>query len=68
MGGVRWHYDWNGDEWFHLRRVSVFYDETKEGGCTTTVYADEPRELHEIHEPDGNPITFKRIRQKNKYE
>ncbi len=68
MGGVRRHYDWNGNEWFHLWRVSVFNDETKEGGCTTTVHADEPRELHDIHESDGNPITFKRIRQKNKYQ
>ncbi len=28
----------------------MFYDETEEGGCTTTVHADEPRELHGIHE------------------
>ena len=34
----------------------VFYDNMKEGGCTTTVHADEPRELHEIHEPDDNPV------------
>ncbi len=34
----------------------MVYNDTKEGGCTTTVHADEPRELHEIHEPDGNPV------------
>jgi hypothetical protein len=32
MGGVRLHPDWNGNKWFHLRRVSMFYGETKEGG------------------------------------
>ncbi len=68
MGGVRRRPDWNGNEQFHLRRVSVFYDKTKEGGYTTTVHADEPRELHDVHETDGNPVTFKRIRQKNKYQ
>jgi hypothetical protein len=31
----------------------VFYDDTKEGGCTTTVHADEPRALHGVHETDG---------------
>ena len=31
----------------------MFYDDTKEGGCTTTVHADEPRELHGVHETDG---------------
>ncbi len=46
----------------------MFYDETKEGGCTTTVHADEPRELQDVHETNGNPVTFKRIRQKNKYQ
>ena len=30
----------------------VFYDDTKEGGCTTTVHADEPRALHGVHETD----------------
>jgi hypothetical protein len=32
----------------------MFYDETEEGGCTTTVHADEPRELHGVLETDGN--------------
>jgi hypothetical protein len=31
----------------------VFYDDTKGGGCTTTVHADEPRALHGVHETDG---------------
>jgi hypothetical protein len=48
MGGVRRRPDWNGNKWFHLRRVSVFYGEMKEGGCTTTVHADKLGELHEL--------------------
>ncbi len=31
----------------------VFYDDTKEGGCTTTVHADDPRTLHGVHETDA---------------
>jgi hypothetical protein len=31
----------------------VFYDDTKEGGCTTTVHADEPRALHGVIETDA---------------
>ena len=31
----------------------VFYDDTKEGGCTTIVHADEPRALHGVHETDA---------------
>ncbi len=31
----------------------VFYDDTKEGGCTTTVHADEPRALHGVQETDS---------------
>jgi helix-turn-helix protein len=31
----------------------MFYGETKEGGCTTTVHADEPGELHGVHETDA---------------
>ena len=31
----------------------MFYGETKEGGCTTTVHADEPRALHGVHETDA---------------
>jgi hypothetical protein len=31
----------------------VFYDDMKEGGCTTTVHADEPRALHGVHETDA---------------
>ncbi len=31
----------------------MFYDDTKEGGCTTTVHADEPRALHGAHETDA---------------
>jgi hypothetical protein len=33
-----------------------FYDETKEGGCTTTVHADEPGKTHEINETDDNDL------------
>jgi hypothetical protein len=40
------------------------FDETKEGGCAITVHADEPRELHEIHKPNGNPENFKRTRKR----
>jgi hypothetical protein len=32
------------------------YDETKEGGCTITVYADEPGETHDINETDDNGL------------
>ena len=31
----------------------MFYDDTKEGGCTTTVHTDEPRALHGVHETDA---------------
>ncbi len=31
----------------------MFYDDTKEGGCTTTVHANEPRALHGVHETDA---------------
>ncbi len=31
----------------------MFYDDTKEGGCTTTVHAAEPRALHGVHETDA---------------
>jgi hypothetical protein len=31
----------------------VFYDDTKEGGCTITVQADKPRDLQH-NEKDGN--------------
>ena len=31
----------------------MFDDDTKEGGCTTTVHADEPRALHGVHETDA---------------
>ena len=31
----------------------MFYDKTKEGGCTTTVHADEPGALHGVHETDA---------------
>jgi hypothetical protein len=33
-----------------------FYDDTKEGGCTITVYADKPGETHEINETDNNDL------------
>jgi hypothetical protein len=38
---------------FIFGRPRVFYDDTKEGGCTITVHADEPRKLHETHETDA---------------
>ena len=31
----------------------MFHDDTKEGGGTTTVHADEPRALHGVHETDA---------------
>ena len=31
----------------------MFYDDTKEGGCTTTVHADEPRALNGVYETDA---------------
>ena len=31
----------------------MFYDDTKEGGCTTTVHAAEPRALYGVHETDA---------------
>ena len=34
----------------------VFYDDTKEGGCTITVYADEPGETHELNETDDSDL------------
>jgi hypothetical protein len=34
----------------------VLYDETKEGGWTITVHADEPGETHEINETDDNDL------------
>jgi hypothetical protein len=34
----------------------VFYDDTKEGGCTITVHADEPGETHELNETDDSDL------------
>ncbi len=34
----------------------MFYDDTKEGGCTITVYADEPGETHELNETDDSDL------------
>jgi hypothetical protein len=34
----------------------VFYDDTKEGGCTTTVHADEPGETNGNNETDDNDL------------
>jgi hypothetical protein len=34
----------------------VFYDDTKEGGCTITVYADEPGETRELNETDDSDL------------
>jgi hypothetical protein len=33
-----------------------FYDKTKEGGCTTTVHADEPGDTYETNETDDNDL------------
>ncbi len=41
----------------------MFYDDTKEGGCTTTVHADEPRALHGVHETDA---TYKLLTEQDK--
>ena len=34
----------------------MFYDDTKEGGCTTTAHADEPGETNGSNETDGNDL------------
>ncbi len=34
----------------------MFYNDTKEGGCTITVYADEPGETHKLHETDDSGL------------
>jgi hypothetical protein len=34
----------------------VFYDDAKEGGCTITVYADEPGETHDLNETDDSDL------------
>ena len=34
----------------------MFYDDTKEGGCTTTVHADEPGETNGNNETDDNDL------------
>jgi hypothetical protein len=41
-------------------------DETKEGGCTITVHADEPGETHGINETDDNDLLTNEEKQ-NKY-
>ncbi len=34
----------------------MFYDDTKEGGCTINVYADEPGETYELNETDDSDL------------
>ena len=34
----------------------MFYDDTKEGGCTTTVHADKPGETNGNNETDDNDL------------
>ena len=34
----------------------MFYDDKKEGGCTITVYADEPGKTHEFNETDESDL------------
>ena len=36
----------------------MFYDDTKEGGCTTTVHADEPGETNRNNETDDTIYPF----------
>ena len=36
----------------------VFYDDTKEGGCTTTVQADEPGETNGNNDTDATIYPF----------
>jgi hypothetical protein len=44
---------------FIFGRSRVLYDGMKEGGCTTTVQADELGKPHEINKTDDNAIIFK---------
>ena len=46
----------------------MFYDDTKEGGCTTTVYADEPGETNGNNETDDNDLPIIEERKQNKYQ
>ena len=42
----------------------MFYDDTKEGGCTTTVHADEPGETNGNNETDDNDLPIIEERQR----
>ena len=46
----------------------VFYDDAKEGGCTTTVHADEPSETNGNNETDNNDLPIIEERKQNKYQ
>ena len=46
----------------------MFSDDTKEGGCTTTVHADEPGETKGNNETDDNDLPSFEERKQNKYQ
>jgi hypothetical protein len=46
----------------------VFSDDTKEGGCTTTVHADEPGETNGNNETDDNDLPILEEGKQNKYQ
>ncbi len=46
----------------------VFYDDTMEGGCTTTVHADGPGETNRNNETDDNDLPIIDERKQNKYQ
>jgi hypothetical protein len=45
-----------------------FSDDTKEGGCTTTVHADEPGETNGNNETDDNELPILEEGKQNKYQ
>ncbi len=46
----------------------MFYDDMKEGGCATTVHADEPSETNGNNETDDNDLPINEERKQNKYQ
>ncbi len=46
----------------------MFSDDKKEGGCTTTVHADEPSETNGNNETDDNDLPTLAERTQNKYQ
>ena len=46
----------------------MFYDDAMEGGCTTTVHADEPGETNGNNETDDNDLPILEEGKQNKYQ